>query len=69
MSTDKVMREINKLNSLLQDKLKIEHGTEEEECQLLLKKVVGCQIRITLENDPVCGQEAAITGPCPLKKH
>ena len=41
MSADELMREINKLNSLLQDKLKIERATEEEEYQFLLKKVVG----------------------------
>jgi len=63
MSTDKLMREINKLNSLLQDKLRIEHDTEEHEYQCLLKKMIGRRIRITLENDPVYGQEATITGP------
>jgi len=63
MSADKLMREINKLNSLLQDKLKIERDTEEEEYQLLPKKMVGRRIRITLEGDTLFGQEAVITGP------
>jgi len=63
MTADELMKEINKLNSLLQDKLKIERDTEEEECQLLLKKMVGRRIRITLEGDPLYGQEAVITGP------
>jgi len=39
MSADELMREINKLNSLPQDKLKMECDTEEEEHQLLLKKI------------------------------
>jgi len=38
MTAHELLREINKLNSLLQDKLKIERDTEEEECQRLLKK-------------------------------
>ena len=63
MSADELMREINKLNSLLQDKLKIERDTEEEEYQALLQKMVGRRIRITLEGDPLHGQEAVITGP------
>jgi len=63
MSADELMRAINKLNSLLQDKLKIKRDTEEEEYQLLLKKMIGRRIRITLENDPLYGQEATITGP------
>jgi len=63
MSADELMREINKLNSLLQDKLKTERDTEEEEYQLLLKKLVGRRIRITLKDDPLCGMEAVITGP------
>ena len=63
MSVDELTREINKLNNILQDKLKIEHSTEEEEYKLLLKKMVGRSIRITLEGDPLCGQEAVITGP------
>ena len=57
------MRETNKLNSLLQDKLKIERDTEEEEYQALLSKMVGRRIRITLEGDALYGQEAVITGP------
>jgi len=69
MTTDELMREINKLNSLLQDKLKIERDTEEEEYQLLLKKMVGRRIWITLEGDPLCGQEAVITGPRGDSKH
>jgi len=63
MSIDKLTREINKLNNLLQDKLKIEHDAKEEEYKLLLKKMVGRRIRITLEGDPLYGQEAVITGP------
>jgi len=63
MSADELMKGINKLNSLLQDKLQIERDTEEEEYQLLLKKMVGRQIRITLEGDPLYEQEAVITGP------
>ena len=45
---DELKREINKLNNLLQDKLKIEHDSEEEEYKLLLKKMVGRRIRITV---------------------
>jgi len=63
MSSDELMREINKLNKLLQDKLRIEHDTEEEACQLLLKKMVGRRIRITLEDNQLYGHEAVITGP------
>jgi len=63
MTADELMKEINKLNSLLQDKLKIERDTEEEEYQALLRKMVGRRIRITLEGDPLFGQEAVITGP------
>ena len=63
MTADELMKEINKLNSLLQDKLKIERDTEEEECQALLTKMVGRRIRITLEGDALYGQEAVITGP------
>jgi len=63
MSADELMREINKLNSLLQDKLKTERDTEEDEHQRLLKKMLGRPIRITLEGDPLHGQEAVITGP------
>jgi len=63
MSAEELMKEINKLNSLLQDKLKIERDAEEEECQLLLKKMVGRRIRIALEGNPLFGQEAVITGP------
>jgi len=63
MTADELMKEINKLNSLLQDKLKIERDTEEEEYQALLRKMVGRSIRITLEGDPLFGQEAVITGP------
>jgi len=63
MSTDELMREINKLNSLLQDKLRIEHDTEEQKYQNLLKKMIGRRIRITLQGDPLYGMEAVITGP------
>jgi len=63
MTADELMKEINKLNSLLQDKLKIERDTEEEEYQALLKRMVGRRIRITLEGDSLYGQEAVITGP------
>jgi len=63
MSSEELMKEINKLNSLLQDKLKIKRDTEEEEYQVLLRKMVGRRIRITLEGDPLHGQEAVITGP------
>ena len=63
MSADELMKEINKLNSLLQDKLKIERDTEEEEYQALLSKMVGRRIRITLDGDALYGQEAVITGP------
>jgi len=63
MTADELMKEINKLNSLLQDKLKIERDTEEEEYQTLLRKMVGRRIRITLKDDPLCGMEAVITGP------
>jgi len=63
MSTDELMREINKLNSLLQDKLRIEHDTEEREYQSLLERMIGRRIRITLEGNPLYGQEAVITGP------
>jgi len=57
MTADELMKEINKLNSLLQDKLKIERD------QALLQKMIGRRIRITLEGDPLHGQEAVITGP------
>jgi len=63
LQADELMREINKLNSLLQDKLKIERDTEEEEHELLLRKMVGRRIRITIKGDPLYGQEAVITGP------
>jgi len=63
MTADECMMEINKLNSLLPDKLKIERDTEEEEHQALLRKMVGRRIRIPLESDSLCGQEAIITGP------
>ena len=63
MTADELMKEINKLNSLLQDKLKIERDTEEEEYQALLRKMVGRRIRITREGDTLYGQEAVITGP------
>ena len=63
MSIDELTREINKLNNLLQDKLKIERDADEEEYKLLLKKMVGRRIRITLEGDQLYGQEAAIAGP------
>jgi len=62
-SSDELMREINKLNSLLQDKLKMKRDTEEEEHQLPLKKMIGRRIRIALEKDPSCGQEATVTSP------
>jgi len=63
MTADELMKEINKLNSLLQDKLKIERDTEEEEYQALLKRMIGRRIRITLQGDPLYGMEAVITGP------
>jgi len=63
MSADELMKEINKLNSLLQDKLKIERDTEEEEYQALLKRMIGRRMRITLKDDPLYGMEAVITGP------
>jgi len=63
MSADELMGEINKLNSLLQDKLKIERDTEEEEYQALLKRMIGRRIQITLKDDPLYGMEAVITGP------
>jgi len=63
MTADELMKEINKLNSLLQDKLKIERDTEEEEYQALLRKMVGRRIRITLKNDPLYGMEAIILKP------
>jgi len=60
MSTDELMREINKLNSLLQDKLKIERDTEEEEYQALLRKMVGRRVLITVKG-PHQGKEGVIT--------
>jgi len=63
MSAEDLMKEINNLNSLLQDKLKIERDTEEEEYQALLSKMVGRRIQITLEGDALYGQEAVITSP------
>jgi len=63
MSAEELMKEINKLNSLLQDKLKIERDSEEEEYQALLRKMVGRRIVITKKDDPLCGMEAVITGP------
>jgi len=63
MTADELMKEINKLNSLLQDKLKIERDTEEEEYQALLRKMAGRTIQITLKDDPLYGMEAVITGP------
>jgi len=63
MSTDELMREINKLNDLLQDKLRIEHDTEEQECKGLLQRMIGRRIQIAVEGDPLHGQEAVITGP------
>jgi len=54
------MKEINKLNSLLQDKLKIERDTEEEEYQALLRRMIGRQVRITVKG-PHQGKEGVIT--------
>jgi len=69
MTADELMKEINKLNSLLQDKLKIERDTEEATYQALLCKMVGRKIRITLKDDPLYGMEAVITGPRGKSKH
>jgi len=60
MLTDEFMREINKLNSLLQDKLRIEHDTEEQKYQSLLKKMTGHRIWITLQGDPLYGMEQSL---------
>jgi len=60
MTTDELMKEINKLNSLLQDKLKIERDTEEEEYQALLRKMVGRRVLITVKG-PHQGKEGVIT--------
>ena len=60
MSTDELMREINKLNPLLQDKLKLERDTEEEEYQALLRKMVGRRVLITVKG-PHQGKEGVIT--------
>jgi len=60
MTADELMREINKLNSLLQDKLKIERDTEEEEYRLLLKKMIGRRVLITVKG-PHQGKEGVIT--------
>ena len=60
MTADELMKEINKLNSLLQDKLKIERDTEEEEYKLLLKKIIGRRVLITVKG-PHHGKEGVIT--------
>jgi len=60
MMADELMKEINKLNSLLQDKLKIERDTEEEEYKLLLKKMIGRRALITVKG-PHHGKEGVIT--------
>jgi len=60
MTADELMKEINKLNSLLQDKLKIERDTEEEEYQALLRKMVGRRVLITVKG-PHQGKEGVIT--------
>jgi len=59
MSADELMREINKLNSLPQDKLKIERDAEEEEHRLLLKKMIGRRVLITVRG-PHQGKEGVI---------
>jgi len=60
MTADELMKEINKLNSLLQDKLKIERDTEEEEYQALLHKMVGRRVLITVKGSHQ-GKEGVIT--------
>jgi len=60
MTADELMKEINKLNSLLQDKLKIERDTEEEEYQALLRRMIGRRVRITVKG-PHQGKEGVIT--------
>jgi len=60
MTADELMKEINKLNSLLQDKLKIERDTEEEKYQALLCKMVGRRVLITVKG-PHQGKEGVIT--------
>ena len=60
MSADELMREINKLNSLLQDKLKIERDTEEEEYRSLLQKMIGRRVLIAVKG-PHQGKEGVIT--------
>jgi len=60
MTADELMKEINKLNSLLQDKLKIERDTEEEEYQALLRRIIGRRVRITVKG-PYQGKEGVIT--------
>jgi len=60
MSAEELMKEINKLNSLLQDKLKIERDTEEEEYQALLRRMIGRRVLITVKG-PHQGKEGVIT--------
>jgi len=60
MSADKLTKEINKLNSLLQDKLKIERDTEEEEYQALLRRMIGRRVLITVKGSHQ-GKEGVIT--------
>jgi len=60
MSADELMKEINKLNSLLQDKLKIERDTEEEEYQALLRRMIGRRVLITVKGSHQ-GKEGVIT--------
>jgi len=54
------MKEINKLNLLLQDKLKIERDTKEEEYRSLLRKMIGRRVLITVKG-PHQGKEGVIT--------
>ena len=60
MSAEELMKEINKLNSLLQDKLKIERDSEEEEYQALLQRMIGRRVLITVKG-PHQGKEGVIT--------
>jgi len=60
MSAEELMKEINKLNSLLQDKLKIERDSEEEEYQALLRRMIGRRVLITVKG-PHQGKEGVIT--------
>ena len=69
-SSKEIQAEIDDLTTQLESALRFEidelHKRIDEgeaKYQALLKKMVGRRVRITLEGDPLYGQEAVITGP------